>query len=124
MSGAAERRGAVRGAREAWSEGGLLLLTARALRRGAEALQNAADAVGNAADDEFLIVVQVGSRVEAVAALNAGGRVGVGCGNEDIGRRNADLFGDALFRGVADIAVDAHDIAGDQGELGLAVVED
>ena len=45
MPGAAERRGAFRGALAAWADGGLFLLTARALRRGAEALQDAADAV-------------------------------------------------------------------------------
>jgi predicted O-methyltransferase YrrM len=40
----AKRRGVLRGARHAWSEGGPFLLGARALRRGAEALQHGADA--------------------------------------------------------------------------------
>jgi predicted O-methyltransferase YrrM len=43
VSGVAERRGALRGARQAWSDGGPFVLAARVLRRGAEALQEAAD---------------------------------------------------------------------------------
>jgi predicted O-methyltransferase YrrM len=48
MSGVAERRGALRGALDAWSAGGPSLLATRALRRGAEALQHAAEAVAAA----------------------------------------------------------------------------
>jgi predicted O-methyltransferase YrrM len=44
VSGLADRRGVLRGARHAWSEGGLPLLSSRALRRGAEALYHARDA--------------------------------------------------------------------------------
>jgi predicted O-methyltransferase YrrM len=40
-----ERRGALRGALQAWTEGGPYLFGARALRRGAEALQHLADAL-------------------------------------------------------------------------------
>ena len=44
MVALAKRRGVLRGARHAWSEGGPFLLAARALRRGAETLQHGADA--------------------------------------------------------------------------------
>ena len=48
MPGRADRRGALRGALHAWTEGGPYLLGARALRRGAETLQHAAETVAAA----------------------------------------------------------------------------